>query len=78
MDSMLSDENFDKVDALSAFATERGLSLLQVALGGLASRPAIASVIAGATSPEQVTANVEAGLWTPTADDRAALNLALS
>ena len=69
MDSMLSDENFDKVDALSAFAGERGLSLLQVALGGLASRPAIASVIAGATSPEQVAANVEAGLWTPTEDD---------
>lgn len=78
MDSMLSDENFDKVDALSAFAGERGLSLLQVALGGLASRPAIASVIAGATSPEQVAANVEAGLWTPTEDDRAALDLALS
>jgi aryl-alcohol dehydrogenase-like predicted oxidoreductase len=78
MDSMLSGANFDKVDALSAFATERGLSLLQVALGGLASRPAIASVIAGATSPEQVAANVEAGLWTPTEDDRFALELALS
>ena len=78
MDSMLSDANFDKVDALSNFADERGLSLLQVALGGLASRPAIASVIAGATSPEQVAANVEAGLWTPTEDDRAALDLALS
>lgn len=78
MDSMLSDANFDKVDALSTFADERGLSLLQVALGGLASRPAIASVIAGATSPEQVAANVEAGLWTPTEGDRAALDLALS
>ena len=78
MDSMLSDANFDKVDALSNFADERGLSLLQVALGGLASRPAIASVIAGATSPEQVAANVEAGLWTPTEEDRAALDLALS
>ena len=78
MGAMLSDANFDKVDALSNFATERGLSLLQVALGGLASRPAIASVIAGATSPEQVAANVEAGLWTPTEDDRAALDLALS
>jgi aryl-alcohol dehydrogenase-like predicted oxidoreductase len=78
MGAMLSDANFDKVDALSNFATERGLSLLQVALGGLAARPAIASVIAGATSPEQVAANVEAGLWTPTEDDRAALDLALS
>jgi aryl-alcohol dehydrogenase-like predicted oxidoreductase len=78
MGAMLSDANFDKVEALSNFATERGLSLLQVALGGLAARPAIASVIAGATSPEQVAANVEAGLWTPTEDDRAALDLALS
>ena len=77
MDSMLSDANFDKVDALTSFATERGLSLLQVALGGLASRPAISSVIAGATSPEQIAANVEAGLWSPSDDDRAALQAAL-
>lgn len=78
MDAMLSDANFDKVEKIAAFANERGLSLLQVALGGLASRPAIASVIAGATSPEQVAGNVEAGLWTPTADDSAALDLALN
>jgi aryl-alcohol dehydrogenase-like predicted oxidoreductase len=77
MDSMLSDANFDKVDALSAFAGERGLSLLQVALGGLASRPTVASVIAGATSPEQIVANVEAGLWSPSADDRSAIEAAL-
>ena len=78
MDAMLSDANFDKVEKIAAFANGRGLSLLQVALGGLASRPAIASVIAGATSPEQVAANVEAGLWTPNEDDRAALDLALN
>ena len=78
MDAMLSDANFDKVDALSSFAAERGLSLLQVALGGLASRPAIASVIAGATSPEQIAANVEAGLWSPTPDERLALDAILS
>jgi aryl-alcohol dehydrogenase-like predicted oxidoreductase len=77
MDAMLSDANFDKVDALTSFAAERDLSLLQVALGGLASRPAISSVIAGATSPEQIAANVEAGLWSPSADDRAALQAAL-
>ncbi len=77
MDAMLSDANFDKVDALVSFAAERDLSLLQVALGGLASRPAIASVIAGATSPEQIAANVEAGLWSPSPDDRAALQAAL-
>ncbi len=77
MDSMLSDTNFDKVDALSAFAVERGLSLLQIALGGLASRPTVASVIAGATSPEQIIANVEAGLWSPSAEDLSAIEAAL-
>lgn len=78
MDAMLSDANFDKVDALTAYANERGLSLLQVALGGLASRPAVASVIAGATSPEQIEANVAAGLWSPSAEDLVALGAALS
>ena len=73
MYSMLSDANFDKVEALSAFADERGLTLLQVALGGLASRPAIGSVIAGATTPEQITLNVEAGLWRPSTEDLVAL-----
>lgn len=77
MTSLLSDSNFDKVDALSAYASERGLSLLQVALGGLASRPAVASVIAGATSAEQIHSNVEAGLWAPTPEDRKALEDAL-
>lgn len=78
MTSLLSDSNFDKVDALSAYASERGLSLLQVALGGLASRPAVASVIAGATSAEQIHSNVEAGLWTPTPGDQTALEDALN
>lgn len=78
MDAMLSDANFDKVDALTEYASERGLSLLQVALGGLASRPAVASVIAGATSPDQIAANVAAGLWSPSAEDRSALAAALS
>jgi len=64
---------FDLIEALDAFARERGLSLLDVAIGGLAARPAVASVIAGATRPEQVRANAAAGRWTPTDDDRAAL-----
>lgn len=77
MSAMLSDANFDKVDALTAYASERGLTLLDVAMGGLASRPTVASVIAGATSPEQIAANVAAGLWTPTPDDSAALSAVL-
>ncbi|HLB20333.1 MAG TPA: aldo/keto reductase [Gaiellaceae bacterium] len=73
-DSVFTDETFDRLDALEAFAKKRGLTLLQVAIGGLLAQPAIASVIAGATKPEQVQANVEAAGWEPTAADLAALN----
>jgi aryl-alcohol dehydrogenase-like predicted oxidoreductase len=69
----VSDRDFDKVERLTAFAEQRGRSLLDVAIGGLAARPTVASVIAGATSAEQVRANVTAGEWVPTADDAAAL-----
>jgi aryl-alcohol dehydrogenase-like predicted oxidoreductase len=72
----LSDERFDAVESLEAFARERGLTLLQVAIGGLAAQKAVASVIAGATRPEQVRANVEAGAWRPTPDDLVALDKA--
>ncbi|HVY11923.1 MAG TPA: aldo/keto reductase [Mycobacteriales bacterium] len=70
----LSDDRFDKVEALSAYAEERAASLLDVAIGGLAAQPAVGSVIAGATKPEQVRANVAAGAWVPNEDDLAALN----
>ena len=69
----LTDEKFDRVEALERFAAGRGVSLLHVALGGLAAQPAVASVIAGATTAAQVRANVEAGSWQPSADDLAAL-----
>ena len=61
--------NFDTVEALAGFAEERDLSLLQIAIGGLAALPTVGSVIAGATSVEQVHANVAAGSWRPTAED---------
>jgi aryl-alcohol dehydrogenase-like predicted oxidoreductase len=70
----LTDDKFDRVEALEQFASERGLTLLQVAVGGLLAQPAIASVIAGATKPEQVQANVAAAEWEPTEEDVAALN----
>jgi aryl-alcohol dehydrogenase-like predicted oxidoreductase len=73
-EGVFTDETFDRLEALEEFALERGLTLLQVAIGGLLAQPAIASVIAGATKPEQVRANVEAAGWEPTADDVAALN----
>jgi aryl-alcohol dehydrogenase-like predicted oxidoreductase len=50
------------------------VALLEVAIGGLLAQPAIASVIAGATKPEQVRANAAAGEWEPTPEDVAALN----
>jgi len=66
-------EQFDHVEALTRFAEERGVSLLDVAVGGLAAMPAIVSVIAGATTPEQVRANVKAGGWIPSESDLDAL-----
>ena len=74
----LSNERFDAIDRLEAFAKERGLSLLQVAIGGLGAQKAVASVIAGATRPEQVRANVEAGAWRPTPEDLAHLDQAVA
>jgi aryl-alcohol dehydrogenase-like predicted oxidoreductase len=73
-DSVFTDETFDRLEALEAFAKERGVTLLQVAIGGLLAQPAIASVIAGATKPEQVRANVEAARWEPSLEDVTALN----
>lgn len=70
----LSDEVFDAVEALAAYAEARGRTLLDVAIGGLAAQPAVASVIAGATTAEQVRANATAGAWEPSADDLAALD----
>jgi aryl-alcohol dehydrogenase-like predicted oxidoreductase len=67
------EERWDRAEALRRYADERGLPLLTVAIGGLAAMPAVASVIAGATKPEQVAANVRAGAWEPPRDDLAAL-----
>jgi aryl-alcohol dehydrogenase-like predicted oxidoreductase len=72
-DRWLTDELFERVDALERYAAERGVSLLEVAIGGLAALPGVASVIAGATRPEQVRMNVAAASWQPGADDVAAL-----
>lgn len=72
-ESALTGEMFDVVEALEAFAHSRGVELLDVAIGGLAAQPAVASVIAGATTSSQVAANVAAGSWQPTPDDVAEL-----
>lgn len=65
----LESADWDRIETLQAFADARSISLLQLAIGGLAAQPAVASVIAGATRPEQVAANVAAAAWTPTVED---------
>jgi aryl-alcohol dehydrogenase-like predicted oxidoreductase len=76
--SWLDDADWDTIEALTAFAADRGHSLLEVAIAGLAARPAVASVIAGATSAEQIQANAAAGAWEFSADDAAALDKLLN
>ena len=65
----LTDDNWTLVERLEAFAAERDHTLLELALGWLLHRPAVASVIAGATRPEQVEQNVRAAGWALTAED---------
>ena len=67
----LSDSNFDAVERLGAFAATHGRSLLELAMSWLACQPNVTSVIAGATSVEQVTANAAAGLWELSAEELA-------
>jgi aryl-alcohol dehydrogenase-like predicted oxidoreductase len=74
LQSQLTDERFDQVEALESYAKQRGVELLDVAMGGLAAQPTVGSVIAGATSVEQVRRNAQAVAWTPGEDDLAALN----
>src|SRR5262249_11900751 len=60
--------NFTKIEALDAFATERGHTLVELAIGWLLARPGVASVIAGATKPAQITANAGT-VWTLTPEE---------
>ncbi len=73
MQAALTDRTFDTLERLGSFAADRGRSLLELAIGGLLSRPTVASVIAGATSAAQVAQNVAAGGWQLGPDDAAAL-----
>jgi len=69
----VAEADFDTIEALEKFAADRGVSMLQVAVGGLAAMPTVGSVIAGATSIDQVRSNVEAGTWVPSSEDVAEL-----
>jgi len=59
----------NRVEALDAWARERGHTLLELAFAWLLARPVVASVIAGATKPEQVAANAAAAEWRLSAAD---------
>jgi aryl-alcohol dehydrogenase-like predicted oxidoreductase len=72
-ETWLTDEAFDRVEALEAYASERGVSLLDVAIGGLLAMPSVSSVIAGATRPDHLRANAQAAQWVPDTDDLASL-----
>ncbi|MCA2214614.1 aldo/keto reductase [Jidongwangia harbinensis] len=69
--------DWDTIEALTEYGAERGHSLLDVAIAGLAARPAVTSVIAGATTPDQVHANAAAATWQLTTADVAALDALL-
>lgn len=70
---VFTDENLALVESLSEFAAARGHSMLELAVSWLAAQPAVASVIAGAKSPQQVEANASAAGWRLGEADRAAI-----
>lgn len=72
-DKVVSTANFQRVDALTAFAEEREHTVLELAIAWLAAQEGVASVIAGATHPDQVRANAAAADWSLTDEDLAAL-----
>ena len=65
---------WDRIERVAAYAEERGVSVLDVAIAGLAAQPAVGSVISGATRGEQVRANAFALQWEPDAADLAELD----
>ncbi len=72
--NLLKDADWEQLGAFSRFAADRGLQEIEVAFSWLASRPSVASVIAGATKPEQIRQNAESAGWQPTDEDLAELD----
>jgi aryl-alcohol dehydrogenase-like predicted oxidoreductase len=70
---VLTPANFDRVAAFEGFARERGHTLLDLAFGWLLSQPIVGSVIASASSPDQVRANVAAAAWRLSAEEMEAV-----
>ena len=71
----MTEKNWVKVEKLQAFSEKHGHSLLELAFSWLAMRPCVASVIAGATKPEQLEANVKAADWKLTEENLAEIDL---
>ncbi|MBI4340241.1 MAG: aldo/keto reductase, partial [Chloroflexi bacterium] len=71
---ILTDANYDVLEKLENFAAEREHSMTDLAFGWLLANPLVSSVIAGATTPEQVAENAKAGEWRLTSEDMKALD----
>jgi aryl-alcohol dehydrogenase-like predicted oxidoreductase len=70
----LTDANWDRLEHLEAFASTRGHTMLELAFSWLAAQPVVSSIIAGATKPEQLEANIKAAGWTLTAEELAEID----
>ncbi len=71
---IFTDANFDLLEGLEAFCAERGHSVLELAFAWLLAKPAVSSVIAGATRAEQIVANAKSAAWTLSPDEVAEVN----
>ena len=69
-----SEANVDKIEKLAAFAETRGHTLLELAMSWLARQPLVASIITGATRPDQLDANIKATAWALTSDELAEID----
>jgi aryl-alcohol dehydrogenase-like predicted oxidoreductase len=73
-ETILTPENFAVLEQLEAFAAARARPLVELALAWLLAHPPVSSVIAGATTPDQITANARAADWHLSADEMAELD----
>ncbi|WP_332684956.1 aldo/keto reductase [Bosea sp. (in: a-proteobacteria)] len=71
---IFSDANWTRIEKLTGFAEARGRTLVELAFSWLAAQPVVSSVIAGATRPEQIAANVKAAEWALTAEELAEID----
>ncbi len=76
-DRWITSENLDVVRDLSQWAAERGRTIVELAFAWLLADPIVATVIAGASSREQIAQNARASEWQLSQDDRAEVNAIL-